>query len=236
MSPKSTLRSSTIGLVALACLSLAACSNRPNNDLSTTDMAKGTLATIFKKEGVKTSDPNALAQQAASILANTSGQVILLAISSRDAMTVMQEIERNGPYVTFGSSDRRSITLKAGIVTATRGLGNDLLSSDVDAVSAIIRARKVGKAYRVNRYLDGENITVALDPYCQVKPDGNGQVALGEVHTSTTRMLESCIADKDEFRDTTFQNSYQVSPGGRIVQSRQWVSPLNEYIRIQSLR
>ncbi|QIE47924.1 YjbF family lipoprotein (plasmid) [Pseudohalocynthiibacter aestuariivivens] len=234
MSPKSILRGGT--LFALACLSLAACSNRESSDVTATDMLKGTFSAIFKRGGPKAPDPNLIAQTAAKILATTSGQVIFIAIPSRDAMTVMQEIERNGPYVTFGSSDRRSITLKGGIVTATRGLGNDLMSSDVDAVAAIIRARQDGAASRVNRYLDGENYTVALDPYCQIKSEGGEQVSLGEVHTSTTRMLESCIADKDEFRDTTFQNSYQVTPGGRIVQSRQWISPLNGYIVIQSLR
>lgn len=219
-------------VLGLACLGLAACSSdRSTEEINAATIARGVFASIFNRTDPAAPDPGEIARAAAAALARTSGQVIVLAIPDRDVLTVMQQIERNGAHVTFGTPDRRSVTLKNGIVTATRGLGNDLLSAEVDAVARLISARSEGAARRINRYLDGENLTVELDPWCQVKLAGPGAVGLGEVHVPTTRVLESCITN-----NRTFQNSYQVSPDGRIVQSRQWISPLNAYMVIQSLR
>jgi hypothetical protein len=232
----SVTRLSCAAVLGLTCLALAACGNAPGRDVTASTIAKGILAQVTGSSEVSAPDANTVAQQAAAALASSSGQVIVVSIPDRNAVAVMQEIERNGAYVTFGTADRRSITLKYGILTATRGLGNDLMSAEIEAVTRLIQGRREGAAARVNRYLDGENQTVALDPWCQTKLAGSSQVNLGEVASSTTRVLESCIADTEEFPDATFQNSYQVTPSGRIVESRQWVSPFNGYISIQSLR
>ncbi|RKF12412.1 hypothetical protein D6850_18250 [Roseovarius spongiae] len=222
--------------LGLACITLAACSNRAGGDVNALTVAQGVFKSLFERGGASAPAPDEVARQAAGALASTTGRVIVVAIPERDVLTVMQEIERNGPYITFGTADRRSITLKGGMVTATRGLGNDLMSADVDAVTALIRRGETDATRRVNRYLDGENRTISLAPWCQVKPAGPGAVALGEVQARTTRMLESCLADTGSADTASFQNSYQVDGAGRIVQSRQWISPLNGYIVIQSLR
>lgn len=229
------------GTVALAGLSLAACGNAPGREVSAASIARGVVSAVIGQDDAQSPDPDRVAQQAAAALANSDGEVIVVAIPNRDALAVMQEIERNGPYVTFGTADRRSVTLKNGILTGTRGLGYDLMSAEVAETGTLIRTQGEGAGRRVNRYLDGENLTVAISPWCQVKLGGTGRVNLGEVNAATRQVAESCVGERLAYPGGTaeraaFQNSYQVTASGRVVQSRQWISPLNGYITIQSLR
>ncbi len=220
-----------MALGAALCLGLAACGNAPGRDVTATSMVQAIVSAITGGDESGTPDANVVAGQAAAALANSDGQVVILSIPERDVLTALQQIERNGEYVTFGSSDRRSLTLKHGVLTATRGLGYDLMSADVEEVSRLIRGRSEGAARRINRYLDGENLTRPLSPWCQIKLGPTTRVDLGMIRSDAVTVLESCAAD-----GVTFQNSYLVTPNGRIVQSRQWISPLNGYVTIQSLR
>lgn len=225
MSVSGILRGLTLGL---ACLGLAACGNAPGREVTAVSVIKGLLD---RPAPPATPDAGQVSQMAASALAGTTGQVIVVSIPDRDVLAVMQQIERNGDHVTFGTSDRRSMTLKNGILTATRGLGHDLMSVDADRPAALIRARSEGAAQRVNRYLDGEDQTAPLTAWCQFKRDDDVYLETGGTRRPVAQMLESCIAGQ-----TTFQNLYLIDGGGRIVQSRQWISPLNGYVTIQSLR
>jgi len=222
------LQKSALGLI---CLSIAACSSGTGNDVTAVGIAKGIVGGLFDGNKPSGPDVNAVSQQAAKALASTSGQVIVVAIPQSDALSVMQEIERNGPYVTIGTATRQSITLKNGIMTSSRGLGEDLMSSETNAVQGLIAKRATGSAPRINRFLDGENLTVSQQLFCNVNPRSQGRLTMGVIDTPVTKVTESCLSD-----DLVFTNTYQVTPGGRVVQSRQWHSPLNDYIAIQSLR
>jgi len=225
MSVTSTLRAAALGLT---CLAFAACSKTEGNEINATSIAKNILK--GRKKAAKP-DVNAVAVAAANILATTDKAAILISLPKRDLLSVVQEIETNRGYITFGSPDRRSITLKNGMLTATRGLGNDVLSSDIGGVHALISARHEGAAQRAMRYLDGENLTVEMTPFCQIKLGKTTHVSIGEINSPAQIVLESCIADH-----TTFQNTYHVAPNGRILQSQQWHSPFNDYIVLQALR
>ena len=223
------IRATRSAVALILGLGLAACGNAPGRDVTAVSMVQGIVSAVTGGDEAKTPDADVVSQQAAAALANSDGQVIVLAIPDRDVLAALQQIERNGDYVTFGSSDRRSLTFKQGVLTASRGLGYDLMSADVDEVSRLIRSRTQGAAPRVNRYLDGENRTRPLSVWCQVKQDRATDVP--GLAPGVVTMLESCAAD-----GVTFQNSYQVTPDGRIVQSRQWISALNGYLTSRSLR
>jgi len=209
-------------------LSLAACSNNAEGQVS----ALGTVQGLLKRAPVpKVPNPEQVAAMSAQTLAGTSGPVILFALPDRKQITTLVRIETNRGYETYGSSDRRTVTLKGGMITATRGLGEDIMSVDISGVAPLIRAAREGAAYRTNRHLDGENITVAERSYCQIKIGSQSQIPLGAGSAQVTEVLESCVTD-----DLAYQNAYYITQGGRIVQSRQWHSPLNGYVIIQQLR
>jgi len=65
---------------------------------------------------------------------------------------------RNGAYETWQTADDVTFTIKSGVITATRGLEEDLVSADVDdTVAALLGRFDMNEpAVRIHRYLDGE--------------------------------------------------------------------------------
>lgn len=219
------LRSAFAGL---ACVLLASC----GSETGTSREALGIFKGMFGSS--KTEAPNAqqVAALAQGALAATDMPLILVVIPSRSATTVMQQIETNGAYRTYGTGDRRSMTFKRGMITASRGLGQDLMSADIDPVLALVTGRRAGQVQRVHRYLDGENVITALEATCDVAPGAMGQVSVEGGTRATQSVTETCRAVT-----TKFQNTYLVDRAtGQILQSRQWHSPLNDYIAVQTLR
>lgn len=218
MSVFNTLRHAALGL---ACLTLiTGCSNAPDNQVTAGTIAKS----IFKgRKAAPAPSADQIAADVTKALAATDAPLILLAIPERQAVTVMQKLEQNQGYETYGTADRRSITLLGGMLTGTRGLGNDIMSSDISAVRALVTSRKAGTGRRVMRYLDGEDLTISDISICTVSVAGSD--------AGTTHMREACKGDSVDF-----DNTYQVAADGQIIQSRQWHSPLIEYMVIQKLR
>jgi hypothetical protein len=120
---------------------------------------------------------------------------------------------RNGNVETYFTPDGISVSLRDGIVVATRGLGFDLMTADV---SDVYRAMRAGQsAVRIHRYLDGENHVIIRSFICD--------------YAGRTEVIETCHTE-----GFTITNSYRLA-GGRIIASRQWISPQRGYIRIESV-
>jgi hypothetical protein len=188
---------------------------------------------VFKKGGKSgAATPEQLQAAVAQALAGTDLPLALGVVEARNATALLTRIETNGAYGTWATPDRRSIILKHGMVTATRGLGNDIMSSDLSGVAGLIAARKPGSGQRVMRYLDGENHTVALVAQCVVTRGGEKAISAGEIRNrKVTEMREACTAES-----RSFTNSYLVDRAGFPVQSRQWLSPAGGYLTLQMLR
>ena len=225
MSVKPVLRLLTI---FLAMAVLAACSNRPGTQVTGASLVKSALK---KKPARTTPDAQTVAASAATVLASTNTRVIIISIPRLKVLAPIQEVAANGNYTTYGTPDRRSITLRDGLLAATRGLGQDLMSADLDQVQALIAAPGSGTATRVNRYLDGENLTAPIAFNCTLTAGAKTHLQSGEIDTDVTQVTESCTSASN-----SFENTYLVSPEGRVVQSRQWLNPLHGYMTIQHLR
>ncbi|MFU1478141.1 YjbF family lipoprotein [Roseovarius sp. C7] len=205
---------------------LSACSNAPDAG-KPVDFVKG----IFTKSSNQPRSAEQISAEAASALQNTEERLILTALPSVEVTTVMQRIEENGPYATYATANRRSLTLRNGMVTATRGLGSDLMSSDVTEALRLVSARRAGQVTRTQRHLDGENLTVTTQARCTISPGSQSQMAVGEIKATVTTVTESCASDERQFK-----NVYQVDGAGRVLGSKQWIGPDRGYLSIQQLR
>ena len=210
-------------------LAVAGCGNRPDQGAFLKSARSGAL----KKTGQGSkASPAEVAAAVRASLAGTDAPLALAVVEGRNATAILTRIEQNGPYETWGTPDRRTITTRGGLVTATRGLGNDLMSSNLGSSLALISGRKAGSAMRVMRFLDGENHTAEQVLSCDYALGGNKRLTAGELNNvATTQMNETCAAET-----TRFTNSYLVDGRGRIVQSRQWLNPASGHILIQLLR
>ena len=215
----------------LAGLSLSACTNarKDNPGLS---IIKN-FVTPKSKDAV-VSDPQQIAAAVNESLNAYSGPLALATFEKTNNNVVLRQITSNGPYKTWanlGSAERRSITMRNGVITSTRGLIRDLMSSDIEQSLALISARRSGQVTRVQRYLDSENKISEVRANCTISRGGQAQVQVGHINRVATEMVESC-----QDGDRSFKNIYRVDSGGRVLQSVQWLNPFYGTTVVQQLR
>lgn len=141
------------------------------------------------------------------VLAQIGGPIMIAQIPSRDAVAVLTRAGTNDGVDTFLTQDGIGISLRNGMVTATRGLGFDLITADLaEPLMALKGFRQ--SSVRIHRYLDGENQLIVRSFTCAYSVTGIRQVA------------ETCTSSSDAFR-----NDYVLDKAGNISSSSQWVSP-----------
>lgn len=224
-------RSATARLLAAAALAtqVAACSNDPTRiDYGLITQGVAAQLGVTLPFGRSTAAATQGIADPAVILAQTNAPVTLAQPDSGAAPFYMVGVRDNGPWRTYATGSRQTLVLRQGLVTATRGLGRDLMASEVDETLALLRSGKPGKAKRVMQVLDGEDRTreIALD--CTLTVGGQTRTATG----MTGRvMTEDCAAG-----DLRFRNSYVVNAAGTVIQSHQWLPTLVGPLTMQALR
>lgn len=217
---------------------LASCGNTP-----TTGQGLRAFTAAYQERQARSAaeDPDAPSARAAAAdkqaavsrtMSSVQGPLMVAVLDVNKATAVLTVIGQNGPYITWTTADRQSLTFKRGVLTGTRGLGYDLMSSDADAAIDLIVSRRPGTVQRVYRHIDGDNHEVPMTLSCKIAVDGSENVALGSgVNVATTRVKETCRND-----ETTVRNVYWVTGAGAIPQSKQWISEEMGYLATQVLR
>ncbi len=220
MSFKTTCRVALLtGLIA----ALAACGNDDNRD----PVFETAYASLFGKDN---EDQTPISdQEIAETLAATDLPVIRLRIEARKSEAVALEIERSGEHRTYGTANRQGIVLRHGMITATRGLGGDLMSVEEDQLLSLVRARSAGQARYVQRYLTPEDVTEELVYSCEIRPQQQVEMTPG---VSGTTVRAACSSETAP----NFADVYIVDAGGEIVGSRQWLGKTTGYVTMQQLR
>ena len=216
--------------LAFSCFGLIACGNG-RKDVNTLDLVK---PLISRAPAPGVDDPAQVGRAINQALESIDGPLALATFEKPRNNVVLRPIETNGAYRTWtswGYSERRSVTTKNGVITATRGLREDLMSTDVDASLSLISSRQSGTATRVQRYLNGENQIVAIRASCSIERGETVQVQAGEIDRAAIQMTENCEAE-----GRTFKNTYLVDSNGRVVQSVQWLNDFYGRTVVQALR
>jgi len=159
---------------------------------------------------------------------------IEVTLENRDIFAYLsqQQVRRDdtpGQIVVWRTEDHITLALRSGVLIATRGLGDDILSA-----SALVGAGRVGpvsggqRRYQI-RGLD--NRTQLLVMACSLTDLGGETVEIVEQRHATRHLQERC-----EGAGGVVVNDYWVdSRSGRIWQSRQWAGPTIGYLRIRQL-
>lgn len=234
---KSTgVRAGWAGMVALAALSMVAgCGNDRN-----TAEGRQAIAMAFqqvraklapgKGNGAKPAAPDP-EKLALSAMKTVKGSILIAQIESSGTVSALGEIGSNRGLRTYATPNEQSLTLKDGILVATRGLGNDLMSSDADAAIRLIRSRSAGSAKRTYRYLDGESIERPLPMDCVTATAAPQEIVFAGSRHSTLSVGEACT-----YGTLKVTNAYWVTGDGTVVLSRQWIGPGLGYVTIQLVR
>ena len=77
------------------------------------------------------------------------------------AVAVLGPVSRSGNVTVWQTLDGITLSFQRGVLIATRGLGDDLMSADVEGALDLLRGRDDGGYYpHIRSYLDGEDRTV----------------------------------------------------------------------------
>lgn len=221
--------------VAAVVLALAGC----GSDTSKTEgshIALGVVQGLKAKLTAKKAGPGAVPDPeklAASAMASFKGPLILAQIEKAGLLTALGETGRNGAVRTFATPNEQTIMLRGGLLAGTRGLGDDLMSSETEAVAALIRARQPGTAARTYRYLDGEGVERPLPMRCTITAGPAKSFDFAGRHYDTRQMDEACQATSTTL---SVGNSYWVTGDGTLALSRQWIGPTLGHVTIQLVR
>ena len=215
-------------MCAAALLGLGACSggdqkidNQQTIISELTDIVRGNVAAGGAEEVVLTRDLlDQLTVPSLEVVAETRDQTAyLIPFSRRQGVTVWRGV------------DGAQVVLRQGLVTSTRGIGNDLVSSDYQATLAALRAGRGETTRRlfVRNDLRSED---SLTLQCSLSTLGAVQLEVVGRTYNTTHLREVCATPVGDI-----VNDYWVERGRSLIrQSRQWVGPKLGYLNLRQLR
>jgi hypothetical protein len=164
------------------------------------------------------------------MLGATQGALLVVQNGPGGGIGGMAERARNGATVTLASADDSTLSLREGVMVATRGLATDLMAASVPSAAQL--ARGAGSHGRVHRYLDGAGDLVEVRFDCTLSAAGGEAVPLPGGRTVAARVVdERCAAT-----NLTLSNRYWFDGRGKIRQSVQEIAGGAPPLRILHLR
>lgn len=145
------------------------------------------------------------------------------------ARATLGPVARNGDVTVWQTLDGITLSFRDGLLIATRGLGDDLMSADVAGTRAMLRAPATDLPHlHVRTYLGGEDQTLYRHYHCRETGRADSDAGIGGETRRTRRIEVSCTAP-----DGAMSNVYWLDGSGEIVKSRQWVSPAVGYMEAE---
>lgn len=208
-------------LCALSLFSLVACGS------GTAEPTVGAAVLGGLLKGRQKAAPVAITRQA---IAGAPGPVLLIDIPSRKAQGTLILVQNNGSVATYISADGVGFNIRNNtLVVGTRGLGADLMASDISGLPDALRTG-AGSFVKTMQFLNGEDQIVTNKFSCVVTTEGSERIdVLGQSY-ATRRMREDCS-------DSTlsFANKYWVSDN-EVWRSFQWISAAIGTIKVEKLQ
>lgn len=165
-------------------------------------------------------------------IAGFDGPLMFAALPDRGVEAGLVPGPMNGTVALWATPDGGTLSFDRGVLTATRGLGGDLMSSDVsDVVSAVLYGG-LSEGDRVHTYLDQENQLVLRALRCAYsRQSGVPSSTLARTFTAT-QVSERCF----DAAGGEIANEYWLDTTGRVRKSLQWVGPDVGYLESEWLK
>lgn len=154
----------------------------------------------------------------AALKAQAEAPAITVVLTARGITFPMRVLEREGDVTTWVAGDGAQMETRNGIVISTRGFGQDLMSSIPPSVSDLTR---VGDTHERRLFLlNGADETQLRAYICKMERAEGGDGPAGALHVT-----ETCLE-----KNRRIINEYWIGSGGRILKSRQFISPMAGYV------
>lgn len=175
-------------------------------------------------------DPAALrAQLTPERVAPLQAPMIFAVLPETGVAAALVPAGQNGAVLSWQTRDEVQLSFADGVLVASRGLGHDLMSAEVDGTIAALRGGPDRYARRLG-HLDGHWDVVPTRQSCEMTRQGD------QVHRSTSGPLAVRVFAETCDGATPIENRYHKGADGRLWWSRQWVSPEVGYVEIELIR
>lgn len=154
---------------------------------------------------------------------------VLLAEIARTGLTarLVPDGSRDG-VTTWRTGQRQTLAFRGGVLIATRGLGDDLMSADVSGTLAALSSGAQDVYARRMTYLDGDAQTLSRTLTCRMGPPAVATVDSHGLAFATTLRVEACTMP-----GLTVQNRYWQTSDGAMRRSDQWIGPGAGHLRLE---
>lgn len=133
-----------------------------------------------------------------------------------------------GAITVWRTDSNETLTVRGGVLIATRGLGGDLLSSSLQLSSS---GQGPASGQRVLDVRSGDNSKTTLVLNCEVTDLGPETIGIIERQYPTRHLRERCVGGGG-----TVTNDYWLDTRRSLVrQSRQWAGPQIGYLRLRQV-
>ena len=156
--------------------------------------------------------------------------IILTSSVNKKNQATLVSLGNNEERLTWVSSDGISLSYDNGVLIATRGYSQDLLSLKYEKPNKIFSLNNP-KYNKTHRYLNGENRYNDIIFECVGKKSVPQLIEIVEYSLLVDRYVETCINKRHRYK-----NEYDLLSGTTIVvKSKQWISPVNSYFLTYNL-
>jgi len=191
---------------------------------------------VFKNITKKSFSEDAVTSQSSKFpntkkwLEKFSQPIILTSSIDKKNQATLVVLGDNRDRLTWVSSDGISLSYDNGILIATRGYSQDLLSLDYEKPKKIFSSNYL-QYNKTHRYLSGENRYDDIQFKCTGTKKKPQSIKIVEYTLLVDRYVENCVNSRHEY-----SNEYDLLSGTTVVvRSKQWISPINSYFLTYNL-
>ncbi|NRB20646.1 MAG: YjbF family lipoprotein [Rhodobacteraceae bacterium] len=157
--------------------------------------------------------------------------LLLAEIEEIETVATLAKVALNKTVETWQTGDQVSLSLDQGLVTATRGLGEDLMSADNSGTKMMLAGQLADQYYvKLHSYLDGEYQTAFRSFQCRRSGLRQESIEIFERRHATTRIEELCVTPGYEITNVYWQGA-----DGFLWKTQQWLSPSLKYLVTEQL-
>ncbi|MEM8978364.1 MAG: YjbF family lipoprotein [Pseudomonadota bacterium] len=160
-----------------------------------------------------------------SFVAKSGLDLLYAEIPVRQGRALLTIAGRNGNSVTWLSADKISLTFERDQLIATRGFGEDLMGANPGPVLS-----QIGQFTRDLVYLDGESQPFSVRYRCTRSLGARDTTRILGQSLEYIEIIEACKSAASEYTNLYFRSN-----SGKILQSKQWISPEIGYVVIENL-
>ena len=191
---------------------------------------------IFKNITKKSHSENAIISQSSTFpntkkwLEKFNQPIILTSSTDKKNQATLVALGNNAERLTWVSSDGISLSYDNGVLIATRGYSQDLLSLRYEKPSKMFSSNYL-QYKKTHRYINGENRYNDIQFKCTGRKKAQKSIKIVEYTLLVDRYVETCV-----HAEHRYTNEYDLLSGTAVVvSSKQWISPTNSYFLTYNL-